>query len=447
MKGTELIPATEEESRAVTVEPVGTSIAPTVQVSLAKRIVHPRTNKVVCLAAQTEVPMEEDELASVSDLALRLSDGTNVRLSMSFFNENLVPASFMPGMARKAARPEPPIYTYDPERYETHRAPDQSWRLALVFGGICAITLGSFFYFVPGGFERAAAKIIAAMPPTIAPAASDLLKPQAWKAPPPGITAGTFKTRGGTAKTERQAKSLSRKSQSSRHASRKNTRSRDYSEQTLVDQSSKLARRSKPSRTVLVPPPPPTMAFPLNQMQMFSYAPYAVPGQTPQSVRESSGQLSPAEKAKANSLPKVTEKPVDKPVTKQSAMKSIDDSIEKVVEKPSAKSLEKSAANALETPPEKSLQKVPAQPASVTQEPKPNRLLQSIFQLQADAARTPARSHPNLAPQSAIAAPRESRNIFTDNDAFPISQHSTKSSPAPQPGDSSSEQLERIVLP
>lgn len=390
--------------------------------------------------------MEEDELASVSDLALRLSDGTNVRLSMSFFNENLVPASFMPGMARKAARPEPPIYTYDPERYETHRAPDQSWRLALVFGGICAITLGSFFYFVPGGFERAAAKIIAAMPQTIAPAASDLLKPQAWKAPPPGTTAGTSKTRG-TAKTERQAKSLSRKSQSFRHTSRKNTRSRDYSEQTLVDQSSKLARSSKPSRTVLVPPPPPTMAFPLNQMQMFSYAPYAVPGQTPQSVRESSGQLSPAEKAKANSLPKVTEKPVDKPVTKQSAMKSIDDSIEKVVEKPSAKSLEKSAANALETPPEKSLQKVPAQPASVTQEPKPNRLLQSIFQLQADAARTPARSCSNLAPQSAIAAPRESRNIFTDSDVYPISQHSTKISPAPQPGDSSSEQLERIVLP
>lgn len=392
MKGTELIPATEEESRAVTVEPVGTSIAPTVQVSLAKRIVHPRTNKVVCLAAQTEVPIEEDELASVSDLALRLSDGTNVRLSMSFFNENLVSASFMPGMARKAARPEPPIYTYDPERYETHRAPDQSWRLVLVFGGICAITLGSFFYFVPGGFERAAAKIIAAMPPTIAPATSDLLKPQAWKAPPPGTTAGTFNTRTDTPKTERHAKSLSRKSQSSRHTSRKNTRSREYSEQSPVDQSSKLARSSK--RTVLVPPPPPTMAFPLNQMQMFGYAPYAVPGMPPQKVRESFEQLSPAGKAKANSSPKASEKPVDKPVTKQSATKSLEDSTE----------------------------------------PKPNRLLQSIFQLQADAARTPV-------PQ------RESRNIFTDSDVFPISQQSTKSSPAPQPGDSSSEQLERIVLP
>ncbi len=361
--------------------------------------------------------MEEDELASVSDLALRLSDGTNVRLSMSFFNENLVPASFMPGMARKAARPEPPIYTYDPERYETHRAPDQSWRLALVFGGICAITLGSFFYFVPGGFERAAAKIIAAMPPAIAPSAVKLLKPQAGETTKRGISSTTSREIGGTTKTGKQASPFSsQKSKSSKHARRKMSRNRENSEPVSASPSSRLPRSSKTSRTVLVPPPPPTMAFPLNQMQMFGYAPYTVPGMPPQSVRESSEQLSPSDKAKAKSLPKASDKAVDKPITKPPSM------------------------NSIEKPP-------PAEPTSATKETKPNKLLQSIFQLQEDAARTPARSHSNLATQSAPAPQRESRNIFTDSDVFPISQHSPKSSPAPQPGDNSSEQLERIVLP
>ena len=64
-----------------------TDIVPTLQVTLAKRIMRPGSNKVLCMAARTSVPLNDDEAASVSDLALRLSDGTNVVLSLSFFND------------------------------------------------------------------------------------------------------------------------------------------------------------------------------------------------------------------------------------------------------------------------------------------------------------------------------------------------------------------------
>lgn len=55
---------------------------------MAKRIIRPGSNRVVCLAARTSVPLDEEAVASVSDLALRLSDGTNVVLSLGFFNDS-----------------------------------------------------------------------------------------------------------------------------------------------------------------------------------------------------------------------------------------------------------------------------------------------------------------------------------------------------------------------
>ena len=419
MKGTELIPATEEESRAVTVEPVGTGLAPTVQVSLAKRIIHPRTNKVVCLAAQTEVPMEEDELASVSDLALRLSDGTNVRLSMSFFNDELVPANFMPGMARRTVRPEPPIYTYDPDRYETHRAPDQSWRLMLVFGGICAVTLGSFFYFVPGGFERAAAKIIAAIPPAAVPLATSLpslQKPQTTKPSLNATTSGApTKAKIANQKTRNQ-KTQPSKSPSPKRASRKTSRNHEqFVEQFSENAPPKAPHGARASRTVLVPPPPPTMAFPLNQMQMFGYSPYAVPGLA-------APVMSPPDIKPASAKPKTAPSAAGKQPTSDN---------------PTTSTEAKSPATLEPKPPAAS-------------EPKPNKLLQSVFLLQEAAARTPARSNQQSTQQPSMHQPAAShqttsRNIFTDNDSPAVSSQSTSSTPAPSPG--GGEPLERIVVP
>lgn len=67
-------------------------MAPGVQIRLAKRFVRPGSKKVTCLAAQTTVPLHDDERASVSNLALKLSDGTNVVLSLSFFEDAEAPA-------------------------------------------------------------------------------------------------------------------------------------------------------------------------------------------------------------------------------------------------------------------------------------------------------------------------------------------------------------------
>jgi hypothetical protein len=77
----------EENNLVERVVDASAVIVPTVQVSLAKRIVQAGTNRVICLGASTSVPLHDDELASVSDLALRLSDGTNVVMSLSFFND------------------------------------------------------------------------------------------------------------------------------------------------------------------------------------------------------------------------------------------------------------------------------------------------------------------------------------------------------------------------
>src|SRR5262249_28096730 len=65
----------------------GSAMTPGIQVRLAKRFVRPGSNKITCLAAQTSVPLHDDELASVSNLALKLSDGTNVVMSLSFFDD------------------------------------------------------------------------------------------------------------------------------------------------------------------------------------------------------------------------------------------------------------------------------------------------------------------------------------------------------------------------
>lgn len=97
-------------------------IEPTLQVTLAKRILLPGSNRVLCLAAKTSVPLSNDDIASVSDLALRLSDGTNVVLSLSSFND-----------LRSAGPPVPTVVAprclsvdrlpFDPYRYA---APEKS---------------------------------------------------------------------------------------------------------------------------------------------------------------------------------------------------------------------------------------------------------------------------------------------------------------------------------
>lgn len=124
----------------------------TVQVTLAKRILLSGSNRVVCLGASTSVPISENEQASVSDLALRLSDGTNVALSLKFFNDDYAGGFTRQTVSRPSRAPRaalasaPPVrVTFEPMRYTTSK---DDWRLGYVLFcmALSTVVLGCVFY-------------------------------------------------------------------------------------------------------------------------------------------------------------------------------------------------------------------------------------------------------------------------------------------------------------
>jgi hypothetical protein len=148
-----VLPDSEENERLVVdrVDPCPPELIPGVQVTLAKRIIHPGSNRVMCLAAQTSVPVQDDQIASVSDLAVRLSDGTNVRLSLSFFNEAVganfnVPTFRAPSFDVPFSRP-----AYDPERYRQYSEDSRDSKLGPVLFGMCLVALAgvTFAFYEP----------------------------------------------------------------------------------------------------------------------------------------------------------------------------------------------------------------------------------------------------------------------------------------------------------
>jgi len=145
MSNTQIVlppPSREEDAVVERFVTASREIVPTVQVSLAKRIIQPGSNRVICLAAQTSVPLNENELASVSDLALRLSDGTNVRLSVSFFNDgDTIGGDFIPFERT----------IYDPNRYSMKGGGDS--KLGLVLCTMAAIAFGSCYAYNNHGFN------------------------------------------------------------------------------------------------------------------------------------------------------------------------------------------------------------------------------------------------------------------------------------------------------
>lgn len=147
-----LVAAPEDESRVIdSFVEASREINPTVQVTLAKRIVRPGSNKVLCLAARTSVPLNEDEMASVSDLALRLSDGTNVKLSLSFFNDEygVMPLAEQP-VHRAIAGPSTPCISmsrsfFDPHRYTPYQSRNESKLGMAIFTVVLGIAAGLYF--------------------------------------------------------------------------------------------------------------------------------------------------------------------------------------------------------------------------------------------------------------------------------------------------------------
>jgi hypothetical protein len=79
-----------EQVAHVEARPAGNYLADdlsnSVQITLAKRVIKPGSDKDMCLAAQTSIPVSDDEISSVSNLGLKLADGTKVAFSLSSFN-------------------------------------------------------------------------------------------------------------------------------------------------------------------------------------------------------------------------------------------------------------------------------------------------------------------------------------------------------------------------
>ncbi|PWT94267.1 MAG: hypothetical protein C5B53_13520 [Candidatus Melainabacteria bacterium] len=152
------LPALTEEENTVVDRFVERSqeIVPGVEVTLAKRILRPGSNRIVCLAARTSVPINDDEMASVSDLALRLSDGTNVRLSLSFFNDAVreTITETVHETVNETVSGGAPFnrytYTYDPKRYSVRN----DSKLGTVLFGMFLIALAGAYSFTNNPFNK-----------------------------------------------------------------------------------------------------------------------------------------------------------------------------------------------------------------------------------------------------------------------------------------------------
>ncbi|HEY9678317.1 MAG TPA: hypothetical protein V6C76_09930 [Drouetiella sp.] len=98
-------------------------LGPAVQVRFAKRVGRPGASRVMMMDAQTVGPAGEEHEDSESKLALRLADGTNVQLSLSFFTDNqpaLASSGSGGGGARRATYSPFNSYVYEPRSYNVN---------------------------------------------------------------------------------------------------------------------------------------------------------------------------------------------------------------------------------------------------------------------------------------------------------------------------------------
>jgi len=89
--------------------------------------------------AQTSGPIAEEDEESVSNLALRLADGTNVQLSLSFFNDNqpALAGASMGGGGRRATFAPFNTYVYEPRSYTIHKSESKLPLIMLSLIHIC----------------------------------------------------------------------------------------------------------------------------------------------------------------------------------------------------------------------------------------------------------------------------------------------------------------------
>ncbi|MBX9694137.1 MAG: hypothetical protein K2Z81_17270 [Cyanobacteria bacterium] len=243
-------------------------IVPTVEVSLAKRIVRPGSNRVLCLAAHTSIPLSETDMASVSDLALRLSDGTNVRLSLSFFNDHV--SNFGPAFRPyNDVLPLPRTTIFDADRYEELRSEP---KVNLVFATTLAIIVASgMFFVVPKAIERLQ-PVVESVPVKTAKSQAGLIQVPKTKSAKPLTVASPP-----SAVVSKKPVAVS-KPRSSAHATKRSAG--QHSEKTVAStpHSSVHSHHKSSSgggrESFLIPPPPPTaVSFPPEYSTSYPFIP------------------------------------------------------------------------------------------------------------------------------------------------------------------------------
>src|SRR6185437_2962522 len=103
-------------------------------ITLAKRIFRHGGKQVINLAAQTAVPLSEDEPHSISDMALSLADGTRVAVSVQLLNN------------ANAWHPARAHTIYDPQRYEAAEKARKGGILPKFFILSCLIATGTLVW-------------------------------------------------------------------------------------------------------------------------------------------------------------------------------------------------------------------------------------------------------------------------------------------------------------
>lgn len=119
-------------------------LSPSVQVRFAKRVGRPGNSRVMMMDAQTCGPIGEDGEDSESKLALKLADGTNVQLSLSFFNENQPALAGVGGGGGGRRTNFSPFnsYVYEPRTYsvsnrESNQLPAIMFAMTFMLGAAC----------------------------------------------------------------------------------------------------------------------------------------------------------------------------------------------------------------------------------------------------------------------------------------------------------------------
>jgi hypothetical protein len=293
-----LIPEPQEAIVVDRFSDQASSIVPGMEITLAKRIIRPGSNRVMCLAARTSVPLSDDDVASVSNLSLRLSDGTNVALSLSFFND----------LATNEGVPLNRYY-YDPQRY---RAQSGS-HLGVVLVATALVAATGLYYVLGNTLLKHQHSATPAKAAALAPGAVVHKQPLPYsKTAAATTTAGKAETQTRNSRPEIQPGRENAEHTAGRKFALLKPRFEQSRAKSAADAVHTSAPRA-PRSNFLVPPPPPVMYNLPSGMPNFDFM------QRMMDPPKSAAKSKPASSVKSDRLPAVPSTPTQLFLSKGSA--------------------------------------------------------------------------------------------------------------------------------